>query len=465
MENVSKEDTALSNIKVHCYALCHNEEKILPFFLDHYSAFCDKIFILDGNSTDSSRDIIKKYDCAEILPTDSGESIDERVFQNIKNTCWVGSDADWVIVCDVDELVWAPNLSLISLLQRATYTGSTIIRTEGFDLYTKEFPDKLTLNGATVKGIYSVHENKPLIFNPQKVQPNYQIGAHRCNPTGDVKWGEERIFNLHLRYLGHAYIVEKSKRDIARHSDYNKSNHFGYHAYDYAVMPKEKFDTLETSVIEVPFKVITDYPVALDSPDHIIPVGTKNDDNTSIDFIEYMCSIIRQDFCDIVPGFLDLGCSSGRLVNDFKDVGFFAIGLEGSDYSLKLGRSSWKHLANKNLFTCDISKPFSFCNNTKFHLITMWDVIEHIAEKDLPTLMENIHRSLHVVGYLIGTTSDEAAIYEGVEHHLTRWNSYQWRDFFKRFDWLEEVNLNIEDKLVRWNGSPGRGIFRLRRRI
>ena len=34
----------------------------------------------------------------------------------------------------------------------------------------------------------------------------------------------------------------------------------------------------------------TDYPVAYDSPDHLYPWGTKNDNSTDIGFIDEICS-------------------------------------------------------------------------------------------------------------------------------------------------------------------------------
>lgn len=42
---------------IHAHILAWNEEKILPFTLDYYSSFCEKIFIHDNMSTDSSDDI------------------------------------------------------------------------------------------------------------------------------------------------------------------------------------------------------------------------------------------------------------------------------------------------------------------------------------------------------------------------------------------------------------------------
>ena len=49
-------------MRIHAHILAFNEEKILPFTLDYYSLICEKIFIYDNMSTDSSDNIYKKYD-------------------------------------------------------------------------------------------------------------------------------------------------------------------------------------------------------------------------------------------------------------------------------------------------------------------------------------------------------------------------------------------------------------------
>ena len=47
-------------MKIHAYIIAYNEEKLLPFTLDSYSIFCEKIFVYDKYSTDSSDKIYKK---------------------------------------------------------------------------------------------------------------------------------------------------------------------------------------------------------------------------------------------------------------------------------------------------------------------------------------------------------------------------------------------------------------------
>jgi cyclopropane fatty-acyl-phospholipid synthase-like methyltransferase len=94
---------------------------------------------------------------------------------------------------------------------------------------------------------------------------------------------------------------------------------------------------------------------------------------------------------------MDLGCAGGQLALDFLSRGHIGVGLEGSDYSAKIGRVGWKDFYNKNLFTCDLTHEYSVLKDGElllFDCITSWEVLEHIAKWDLPQFMSNIVRHM-----------------------------------------------------------------------
>jgi SAM-dependent methyltransferase len=193
--------------------------------------------------------------------------------------------------------------------------------------------------------------------------------------------------------------------------------------------------------------VETKHPVAFESPDHLIPRGTKADNSTNKRFVRYMRERLERERPEHQHGALDLGCSGGQLVKDFSELGWVAVGLEGSDYSLKHRRANWPALAGKNLFTCDITKPFQITANgkdAKFDLITLWEVLEHIAEKDLTQLFTNILNHLEVGGYLVASTTSVPDVQNGVDLHQTKWTNEQWRAMVKqRYPELEFANLGL----------------------
>lgn len=175
--------------------------------------------------------------------------------------------------------------------------------------------------------------------------------------------------------------------------------------------------------------VSTDHPVAVNSPDHIAPKGTSYDNNTNRFFVLHMDRLIRGRFRHQQPAVLDLGCAGGQMVADFRALGWAAVGLEGSDYSEKHERANWPRLGGSSLFTCDIAKPFHVELNHRpgqFHLITAWEVLEHIAEADLPQVFDNVMAHLRPGGYFIATTSCTTEPHRGLELHQTRWSYLLW---------------------------------------
>jgi 2-polyprenyl-3-methyl-5-hydroxy-6-metoxy-1,4-benzoquinol methylase len=195
-------------------------------------------------------------------------------------------------------------------------------------------------------------------------------------------------------------------------------------------------------------KVITEHRVAFDSPDHMAPCGTKENNSTNRSFVLLMNKILRREFPNSQLKFLDLGCSGGQLVKDFRDLGYVSAGLEGSDYSLKHGRANWPLLANKNLFTCDISKPFEIKSRekgVKFNLITIWEVLEHIRIEELDTVFKNIINHLEKGGYFIASTSSSSAMSNGLELHQTRMSNQEWHKYIQeRFKELAPVDLGLK---------------------
>jgi len=206
--------------------------------------------------------------------------------------------------------------------------------------------------------------------------------------------------------------------------------------------------------------VATSHPVAYSSPDHVAPFGTMYDNSTNRKFVMHMNEVIASQFKTGPRSFMDLGCSGGQLVADFKDIGWTAVGLEGSDYSLKHKRANWATLANRNLFTCDITKPFQVMFDQKplrFHLITAWEVLEHIHTSDLPQLFENISKHLTEGGIFIASTASGSSTMNGVELHQTQWTNDQWQRFLaERIPTMTPTDVGLKiHQYVRYDfGDP-----------
>ena len=202
----------------------------------------------------------------------------------------------------------------------------------------------------------------------------------------------------------------------------------------------------------LPYKLInliTDYPVAYKSLDHLYPHGTIRDNTRYPRFIKKCEELLGRENG---LAFLDLGCSGGGMVLDAALRGHLSIGLEGSDCSAKELRAEWRLLGDR-LKTCDITKPFRLEQADgmiqKFDIITAWEVMEHIAENDLPQLFCNIQEHLSDDGYFIASIAnwDDIDPKTGVNWHVTVHPYDWWKARFEQagfvlcFDLLQPIDL------------------------
>lgn len=215
---------------IHYYSLCWNEEKILPFVLEYYSKFCEKIIIMDNESNDNSHSIIKSFSNAEVRTYSSNGEIRDDIYLEIKNNVWKESKgkADWVIVCDTDEILFHPNL--MEKLDELKANGFSIIKPFGFDMFSESFPVKSLLE--IKSGVPdNRHLRKCIIFNPNMIEDiNYKAGCHKCFPQGEIKYYAKSDFKLlHYKSLSLDYLLNRYDMFKKRLSKFNLENKLGKH--------------------------------------------------------------------------------------------------------------------------------------------------------------------------------------------------------------------------------------------
>jgi 2-polyprenyl-3-methyl-5-hydroxy-6-metoxy-1,4-benzoquinol methylase len=205
--------------------------------------------------------------------------------------------------------------------------------------------------------------------------------------------------------------------------------------------------------------------IATDSLDHIEPRGTAKDNTHWVPFIAR---------CEAIFGFrdlryLDLGCAGGGLVFDFLARRHFAIGLEGSDFSLLRRRAEWATIPH-HLFTCDITHPFRVLERATgetlhFDVIGIWDALEHLPEERLPTFFSNVAAHLSPQGVFCGTVSTrEASASTGDRnHHATVKPKCWWETVFAnhKLELIEPSPFELND-FPRGNGILFPADFSLR---
>jgi hypothetical protein len=186
-------------------------------------------------------------------------------------------------------------------------------------------------------------------------------------------------------------------------------------------------------------------PLAEDSPDHLVPRGTKVDNSRNPFFNQKLYSLLPGHRLKI----LDLGCSGGGFVKSCIDDGHMAIGLEGSDYSKQLRRAAWG-LIPKNLFTCDVTAPFQLSvhedkaeaeSPITFDVITAWELLEHLPTDRLAQFCANVDRHLKPRALWIVSISDVEDRMGQVVYHQTVQSQEWWTDRLRLYGFQNHPSL------------------------
>lgn len=219
---------------IDVFAICYNEEAMLPYFIEHYQAMGANITIFDNMSTDKSKEIILAAGCT-YKTFDSNNQIRDDLYLNIKNNCWKNSKADWVIVCDIDEILEIP-------FSTKPYT---IINTKGFDIVGEP---------GTRNGVFNRMYSKHIMFRPNMMQEiRYKAGCHTCAPQGRIVGSLEQANLLHYKYTSEDSVFERHSTYQKRLSAQNKE--FGW-GIEYQNVEREKiaekFKELNEKAIPVP---------------------------------------------------------------------------------------------------------------------------------------------------------------------------------------------------------------------
>lgn len=207
-------------MKIELYTMVWNEENRILQYLDWYTPLVDSIIIMDNYSTDRTVEIAKKAGCKVISVGIEGRH-DELIELGIKENCWKNSDADWVIVVDVDEFLYHPNLR--NLLES---TEATIIRPYGYLMISEDYlPFKEVRMGTKEDSA------KVVCFRPDSIiRMNWGPGCHNCYPEGSIHFlTGPAIKLLHFFYIGRNEFKEKRKRRSIRSSERDRELGWGFH--------------------------------------------------------------------------------------------------------------------------------------------------------------------------------------------------------------------------------------------
>jgi SAM-dependent methyltransferase len=214
---------------------------------------------------------------------------------------------------------------------------------------------------------------------------------------------------------------------------------------------------LEEKSIVGRIRIETEKPIAYDSPDHIQPHGTAQNNTTQPRFNRKLGRLIPAPEVRL----LDLGCAGGGLVKSILDDGGFAVGVEGSDYSRKIRRAEWATIPD-HLFTADATVPFRLAEEVgpgrweglKFNVVTAWEFFEHIGEDGVAGVVDNILRHLAPGGFLLASIATYPDVVNGVVLHQTVHQKPWWVSTFARLGMQHQRDLENYFRFDMVNGEP-----------
>lgn len=210
---------------IEAHLLHWQEKDIMPYVIKHYRAFCDEIIIHDNHSKDGSAEMAKELGCT-VIPFGS-DFFDDGINRDLKNECWKGSDADWCVVADFDELLFHPYKEMRFAIEY--FSESTIIKTIGWQIMSDDWPahDLLEITNGFEFSNYA----KTICFSPKHITDiGFGPGAHESNPKGLVQWSESPLYVLHYKHIGGVQrTIDRYKVLQKRLSKNNRRHGHGVH--------------------------------------------------------------------------------------------------------------------------------------------------------------------------------------------------------------------------------------------
>ena len=225
--------------RIDLYCLCWNDARMLPYFFRHYDPLVDRYFVYDNGSTDRSITLLQNHGRVEVAHFDvPGDSFVEEECR-LGDTIWRNSDADWVIITDIDEHIYHPYLT--RYLKQCSDQGITAIRSVGYEMVSDGFPtEDAPLCEIITMGTRSTGHDRLCIFNPRELTAtNFGPGRHEADPTGRVIWpAYPQVLLLHYKQLGVDYPIARSaelKRGLrSRDLTSGWGFHYGWDAVEIA---------------------------------------------------------------------------------------------------------------------------------------------------------------------------------------------------------------------------------------
>lgn len=211
-------------MKLAVVTFCRNEEKIIPYFIHHYSTIADLIILLDHQSTDNTIKVAvetaKKLNVKIHVESIPNNGYDDILLKDIKEKSYkplrnIGFDV--AIVCDADEF-WFHSDGTREVIKTlfSQRLHNLVIQPEGYQMVSSSFPEysgvpltSLVKDGSPDQGF-----DKPLCFHTS-IDLHGMMGMHKAYhyingyPVLPIRGSGMKL--LHYKFLGLEHRIERIK--------------------------------------------------------------------------------------------------------------------------------------------------------------------------------------------------------------------------------------------------------------
>jgi glycosyltransferase involved in cell wall biosynthesis len=206
-----------------CWAFClaYNEATLIPYWVAHYRAFCERVVVyVDADSDDGTGAIALAYGAEVRLHHTTG--LDDVAFVRFAEEHYkeARGRAEWVVWVDADEFLYHPRMK--RRLARLRAAGVSCPKVEGYQMVGDAPPSgPRPITAQIKKGIPAKEYSKVCVFSPE-LDVAWEPGKHTATVSGPAPTsdggheGTDPLKLLHYRYLGEAWLTARNTRNFAR---------------------------------------------------------------------------------------------------------------------------------------------------------------------------------------------------------------------------------------------------------
>lgn len=209
-------------MRVRVVSVCYNEREMLPFYLRHYYPVAHEIIIYDDGSNDGCKDIARGCPAVELRDWKYRSGLVDDYMMDLWQQAISEAKADkidWLILPDIDEILWAFQ-GLTFVLENARAYGFHVIASQGWNMTGSGLPsdDGQSQIWQLLKtGVPAPVYAKSIIINPQiDAKYEWNRGRHALDLTNGLRSTPPWVKLLHYRYLGYDYTAKRNARNYER---------------------------------------------------------------------------------------------------------------------------------------------------------------------------------------------------------------------------------------------------------